>query len=75
MLSRIFCAAAFWSPFFVAMAVALTSMHRVCNWAAYCLLAYSAALAGPGADSLAGRAALWETFEGYPLRLQTWGYR
>ena len=38
-LSRIFCAAAFWSPSSSPWRWP-SPMHRVCNWAAYCLLAY-----------------------------------
>ncbi|MGY3863662.1 hypothetical protein ACW5WN_19040 [Aeromonas lacus] len=71
-LSRIFCVAAFWSPFFVAMAVALTYAPglKLSN-----ILPF-----GVVATLLAMTITAWQVerigvtdFSGYPLRLQTLG--
>lgn len=69
-LNRIYCAAAFWSPFFIAMAVALTyapgmQFSRILPFG---LLAVLGAMAITSWD--VWRLGLAD-FEGYPLRLQT----
>ena len=65
--------AAFWSPFFVAMAVALTHA-RVCNWAAYCLLAYLALLA-MGLTAWQVERLGVETLKVIRCGSRPWGYR
>ena len=71
-LSRIFCAAAFWSPFFVAMAVALTyapglQLSHILPFGA------SAALLAMGLTAWQVERLGVADFAGYPLRLQTLG--
>lgn len=71
-LSRIFCAAAFWSPFFVAMAVALTyapglQLSRILPFGVV------AALLAMGLTAWQVERLGVANFAGYPLRLQTLG--
>lgn len=70
MLSRIYCSAAFWSPFFIAMAVALTyapgmEFERILPFGLLgSLIAMLLTALEVRQQGIAG-------FEGYPLRLQT----
>ncbi|MGL6150093.1 MAG: hypothetical protein ACRC1N_02660 [Aeromonas sobria] len=71
-LSRIFCAAAFWSPFFVAMAVALTYAPglQLSHILPFGILA---ALLAMGLTAWQVERIGVPDFAGYPLRLQTLG--
>lgn len=71
-LSRIFCAAAFWSPFFVAMAVALTYAPglQLSHILPFGILA---ALLAMGLTAWQVERLGVADFAGYPLRLQTLG--
>ncbi|MCX7129651.1 hypothetical protein [Aeromonas sp.] len=71
-LSRIFCAAAFWSPFFVAMAVALTYAPglQLSHLLPFGILA---ALLAMGLTAWQVERLRVADFAGYPLRLQTLG--
>ncbi len=71
-LSRIFCAAAFWSPFFVAMAVALTYAPglQLSHILPFGILA---ALLAMGLTAWQVERIGVADFAGYPLRLQTLG--
>ncbi len=71
-LSRIFCAAAFWSPFFVAMAVALTYAPglQLSHILPFGILA---ALLAMGLTAWQVERIGVDDFAGYPLRLQTLG--
>ena len=71
-LSRIFCAAAFWSPFFVAMAVALTYAPglQLSHILPFGILA---ALLAMGLTAWQVELIGVADFAGYPLRLQTLG--
>lgn len=71
-LSRIFCAAAFWSPFFVAMAVALTYAPglQLSHILPFGILA---ALLAMGLTACQVERIGVADFAGYPLRLQTLG--
>ncbi|PKQ75425.1 hypothetical protein AOX56_19490 [Aeromonas sobria] len=71
-LSRIFCAAAFWSPFFVAMAVALTYAPglQLSHILPFGILA---ALLAMGLTAWQVERLGVADFSGYPLRLQTLG--
>lgn len=70
MLSRIYCSAAFWSPFFIAMAVAVTYAPGLIftHLLPFGLLGSIAAML---LTALEVRKLGVEDFEGYPLRLQT----
>ncbi|MGY4027748.1 hypothetical protein ACW5WQ_17640 [Aeromonas rivuli] len=70
-LSRIFCAAAFWSPFFVAMAVALTYAPGM-QIASIMPFGIVGALLAMGITAWqVERLGAIAEFQGYPLRLQT----
>lgn len=70
MLSRIYCCAAFWSPFFIAMAVAMTYAPGMV-FSALLPLGLLGALAAMVLTALeVGRLGM-SGFEGYPLRLRT----
>lgn len=71
-LSRIFCAAAFWSPFFVAMAVALTYAPGL-QLAHILPFGILAALLAMGLTAWQVERLGVADFAGYPLRLQTLG--
>lgn len=71
-LSRIFCAAAFWSPFFVAMAVALTYSPGL-QLGSILPFGILAALLAMGLTAWQVERLGVADFEGYPLRLQTLG--
>jgi hypothetical protein len=70
MLSRIYCSAAFWSPFFIAMAVAVTYAPGMIftHILPFGLLGTVAAML---ITLLEVRQLGIENFEGYPLRVQT----
>lgn len=71
-LSRLFCAAAFWSPFFVAMAVALTYAPGV-QLASILPFGLLAVLLAMGLTAWQVERLGVADFAGYPLRLQTLG--
>ncbi|ABO92127.1 hypothetical protein WH06_23600 [Aeromonas salmonicida subsp. salmonicida] len=71
-LSRIFCAAAFWSPFFVAMAVALTYAPGL-QLSSILPFGVVAALLAMGLTAWQVERLGVQDFAGYPLRLQTLG--
>ncbi|MFM4650669.1 hypothetical protein [Aeromonas bivalvium] len=72
-LSRIFCAAAFWSPFFVAMAVALTYAPGM-RLAPILPFGMLGALIAMGVTAWqVERLGAIADFQGYPLRVQTLG--
>ena len=70
MLSRIYCSAAFWSPFFIAMAVAVTYAPGLIfsHLLPFGILGSVAAMV---ITALEVRRLGVDGFEGYPLRLQT----
>ena len=70
LLSRIYCSAAFWSPFFIAMAVAMTYAPGM-RFGVLLPFGVLASLLAMGLTALEVRRLGVEGFEGYPLRLAT----